>query len=171
MAVNKSRTFSDVFADVSKNNRPASLAYASASAAVIARLSGFPVTKSNLFPARAMIMFSFACLCSSLTQAFALSREDCSLIRGRKQLVGSGRETYSLSDIVNHNGTVRIPVVHGSKRFVPLLTSRIPYLELHCGTVVKGYGLCEERSTYGRLPVIIELVLLWFSNETDSEVL
>jgi len=161
MAVNRSRTFSEVFAEVSKNRSPASLAYASASAALTARLSGFSVTKSSLFPARAMMMFSFACLCSSLTQALALSRDDWSLVRDRKQPIVSGKEAYSLGDIVNDNGTVCIPVVHGRKRFVPLLTRRVPYLELHGGTVVEGYSLCEERSSYGRLPVIIKLVLLY----------
>ena len=62
IAVKSSRTFSDVFADVSKKSRPASLAYASASAVAITRLSGCSATKSALFPARAIIMFSFACL-------------------------------------------------------------------------------------------------------------
>ena len=61
IAVKRSRTFSAVLAEVSKNKSPASLAYASASAVVIARLSGLSATKSNLLPARAMIMFSFAC--------------------------------------------------------------------------------------------------------------
>ena len=62
IAVKRSRTFSDVFADVSKKSRPASLAYASASAVAIARLSGWSATRSALFPAKAMIMFSLACL-------------------------------------------------------------------------------------------------------------
>lgn len=74
--MNRSFTFSAVFADVSKNKRPASFAYASASTVDTARLSGWSVTKSDLLPARAMIMFSFACLCNSLTQDFALSRDD-----------------------------------------------------------------------------------------------
>jgi hypothetical protein len=61
MDVNNSLTFSDVLAEVSKNSNPASLAYASASAVLIARLSGWLVTKSSLLPARAMMIFSFAC--------------------------------------------------------------------------------------------------------------
>jgi hypothetical protein len=41
----------------------------------MARLSGCSVTKSSLFPASAMTMFSFAWRWSSLTQAFALSSD------------------------------------------------------------------------------------------------
>ena len=74
--MNSSRTFSAVLADVSKNRSPASFAYASASAAGITRLSGCSVTRSSLLPARAMMMFSLAWRCSSLTHAFALSRDD-----------------------------------------------------------------------------------------------
>jgi hypothetical protein len=61
--VNSSRMFSAVFADVSKKRRPDSLANASASAVGMARLSGFPVvslTRSSLFPASAMMIFSLA---------------------------------------------------------------------------------------------------------------
>lgn len=76
MAVNSSRTFDDVFADVSKKSRPASRAYSSASAVWITRLSGFSVTRSSLFPASAITMFSFAWRCSSLTHDLALSRDD-----------------------------------------------------------------------------------------------
>lgn len=78
MAVKSSLTFSAVLADVSKNSRPASLAYCWASAVEMARLSGLSVTRSNLLPARAIMIFSFACRCNSFTHAFALSREDCS---------------------------------------------------------------------------------------------
>lgn len=60
MAVNRSLTFSAVLADVSKNSRPASRAYASASDAGMARLSGCSVTRSSLLPASAIIMFSLA---------------------------------------------------------------------------------------------------------------
>lgn len=75
MAVNSSLTFSAVFALVSKNKRLASLAYASASAVETARLSGCSATRSALLPASAMMMFSFACRCSSLTHALALSSD------------------------------------------------------------------------------------------------
>jgi hypothetical protein len=60
MAVKSSLTFSAVFAEVSKKSRPASWAYCSASAVETARLSGSSVTRSSLFPARAMMMFSLA---------------------------------------------------------------------------------------------------------------
>lgn len=60
MAVNSSLTFSAVLAEVSKKRRPASRAYDSASAAGMALLSGCSVTRSSLFPARAMMMFSLA---------------------------------------------------------------------------------------------------------------
>lgn len=77
MAVNSSFTFSAVFADVSKNKRPASLAYASASAVSTARFDGVDVAKSSLFPARAMTIDSLAWRWSSLTHALALSSEAC----------------------------------------------------------------------------------------------
>lgn len=76
MAVNSSLTFSAVLAEVSKNKSPASRAYASASEAGMARLSGCSVTRSSLFPASAMMMFSLAWRWSSLTHALALSRDD-----------------------------------------------------------------------------------------------
>ena len=72
MALNNSLTFSPDFADVSKNSRPASLAYASASAVSMARWA----ERSDLLPANAMMMASGACRWSSFTHAFALSRED-----------------------------------------------------------------------------------------------
>jgi hypothetical protein len=76
MAVKSSRTFEDVLAEVSKKRRPASRAYASASAVGIALLSGFSVTRSSLLPARAMTIFSFAWRCNSLTHDLALSSDD-----------------------------------------------------------------------------------------------
>ena len=78
IAVNNSRTFSAVFADVSKNSNPASLAYAEASAVVMARLSGWSATRSDLLPASAMMMFSLAWRWSSFTQDLALSNDDLS---------------------------------------------------------------------------------------------
>jgi hypothetical protein len=74
-AVNSSFTFSEVFAEVSKKRRLASLAYASASATGTARLSGCSATRSALFPARAMTMFSLAWRWSSFTHALALSSD------------------------------------------------------------------------------------------------
>jgi len=76
IAVKSSRTLVEVFAEVSKKRRPASLAYASASAVSMARLSGNSLTTSTLFPANAMMMFSLACLWSSFTHDLALSNDD-----------------------------------------------------------------------------------------------
>lgn len=80
IAVNSSLTFSAVLALVSKKRRFASFAYASASAVGTARLSGCSATRSALFPASAMMMFSLACRWSSFTHALALSNELCNLI-------------------------------------------------------------------------------------------
>ena len=113
IAVNRSRTFSAVFADVSKNSNPASLAYASASDVVMARLSGCSATKSALLPARAMIMFSLACLCNSFTHAFALSKDDCNAVS--LVLLGRVAATYCLCYIVDNDGAVGVPIVHRSK--------------------------------------------------------
>ena len=111
IAVKSSRTFSAVFADVSKNSKPASLAYASASAVVMARLSGCSVTKSSLFPANAMMIFSFACRWSSLTHALALSRDDCGHVsQDPFSLIGTW--THSLCYVVDNYGAVGIPIVH-----------------------------------------------------------
>jgi len=62
MAVKSSLTFSAVFAEVSKKRRPASRAYASASAVSTARFEGEPVgdARSSLLPAKAITIFSFA---------------------------------------------------------------------------------------------------------------
>lgn len=157
MAVNSSRTFSAVFADVSKNSSPASRAYASASAVVIARLSGCSATRSDLFPARAIMMFSFACLWSSFTHDFALSRDDYLPIS--RAWADFAQGIYSLCDIVNHDCTVCVPIVHRCKRLVSLLACRIPYFELDSRGVVEGDGLCEEGSSDSRFSVVIELIL------------
>jgi hypothetical protein len=97
ISVNSSRTFSAVFADVSKNSRPASLAYCWASAVGMARLSGFSLTKSSLFPARAITMFSFAWRWSSFTQAFALSSDDYSQVRSMEQQMIAGLTAWVIS--------------------------------------------------------------------------
>ena len=68
-----------------------------------------------------------------------------------------------MGDVVDHNGAVGVPVVHGSKRLVPLLTRRIPDLKFDGCGFVEGYGLGEEGSADGGLPVIIELILATMS--------
>lgn len=157
MAVNNSLTFSAVFAEVSKNRSPASLAYASASEVVIARLSGCSATRSALFPARAMIIFSLACLCSSLTQAFALSNEDCRVVSLDQILDKS--ISYCLCDIVDNDCAVGISIIHRRKRLVSFLACGIPYLEFHCGGLVKGDGLRKEGGPNRGFSVVIELIL------------
>lgn len=82
-----------VLADVSKKSSPASLAYASASAVWICRLSGLSLTISTLLPANAMTMFSLACLCSSLTQDLALSSDDYTSIRINLDVIESDFHT------------------------------------------------------------------------------
>lgn len=88
------------------------------------------------------MIFSFACLCSSFTHAFALSSEDCGCVsvdsRKKKGLL------YSLCNIIDDNSAVGISVVHGGQRLVSFLSCSIPYLKLHCRGIVKGDGLREE---------------------------
>jgi hypothetical protein len=166
MAVKSSRTFSLVFAEVSKKSRPASRAYCSASAWVMARLSGDSVTRSSLFPASAMMMFSLAWRCSSLTQAFALSKEDypISVCCG----LGGSRGTYRLGDVVDHYSAVGIAVVHGRERLVTLLARCVPDLELDGCGFIEGDRLREEGGADGGLPVIVELILAtWLALNLD----
>lgn len=51
---------------------------------------------------------------------------------------------YSLSDVVDNDSTVRIPVVHWSQGLVSFLASGIPYLELDRCAFVQRNGLCQE---------------------------
>jgi hypothetical protein len=168
MAVNSSCTFSAVFADVSKKSSPASFAYASASAVSIARLSGCSVTKSSLFPASAMMMFSLACRWSSLTHDLALSRDVWELagvsrgeIDGTSEAAKGGQRgrTHGLRNVVDDDGAVGVPVVHGRQRLVPLLARCVPDLKLDCRVLVERDGLCEEGGADGGFPVRVELVL------------
>lgn len=57
------------------------------------------------------------------------------------RLPGQFGNAYSLGNIVDHNSTVCISVVHWRQRLVSLLSSGIPYLELHGGIIVEGYCL------------------------------
>ena len=104
-----------------------------------------------------MIIFSFACLCSSLTHDFALSRDDYRSISSNS--LGLVRVDYSLCDIVDDNCAVCVSVIHWCKRLVPLLACSIPYFELDSRSIVKGDGLCEEGSSDSRFSVVVELVL------------
>lgn len=67
---------------------------------------------------------------------------------------------YRLSNIIDDNGTIGIPVVHGRERLVSFLTRRVPNLELYSCVLVEGNGLGQEGSANGGLPVIIELILV-----------
>lgn len=67
--------------------------------------------------------------------------------------------TYSLCDIVDDHGAVRIPVVHGRQRLVSLLPGRVPDFKFHCRVLVERDGLCEEGGANSRFSVRVELVL------------
>ena len=69
--------------------------------------------------------------------------------------------TYGLCDIVDDNSTVRVAIVHGCERFVPLLTSRVPYLELDGRSFIEGDSLGEEGCADCGFPVVIELILIY----------
>lgn len=73
--------------------------------------------------------------------------------------MGRKSRTYSLGDVIDHNGTVGVSIVHRSQRLISLLASSIPDFKLDRGALVEGDGLCQEGSADGRLSVIIELVL------------
>ena len=49
-----------------------------------------------------------------------------------------------MGDVINDDGAVGVPIIHGRQRLVPLLSRRIPYLKLHSGVFVEGDGLGEE---------------------------
>lgn len=128
--MNSSLTFSAVFALVSKNNNPASLAYASASAVSTAL---FDVgedddgdARSSLLPASAITMFSLAWRWSSLTHALALSSEDCVLVSLFVDERRGGGEADGLRDIIDHYSAVGVAIVHGCQGLVTLLASGIP---------------------------------------------
>jgi hypothetical protein len=101
-----------------------------------------------------------------LTQALALSNELCktailvsdlhfkeSLLRqlphARALAWSCSRDTYSLCDVINDNGTVGIAVVHGRERLVAFLTCSVPNLEFDGCGFVESDCLSEEGSTDG----------------------
>jgi hypothetical protein len=102
-------------------------------------------------------MFSLACRCSSLTHDFALSRDDYPLVSSCFR-ISSTRETYSLRDIVDDNGAIGVPVVHGGQGLISLLARSVPYLELNGCVLVKGYCLCEKSGADSRLAIVVELI-------------
>lgn len=64
-----------------------------------------------------------------------------------------GDSTYSLCDIVDYYGAVRIPVVHGRQRLVPLLPGSVPDFKFDSRVLVEGDGLCEEGGADGGFSV------------------
>lgn len=54
------------------------------------------------------------------------------------------RGAHLVGDVVDHDGRLRPPVVHGGQAVVPLLAGRVPDLKLH-RCVVQADGLCEKR--------------------------
>jgi len=64
-----------------------------------------------------------------------------------------------LRDVVDYYGTVGISVVHGRQGLVPFLACGIPDLELDCGVLVQGDGLCEEGRTDCGFSIRVKLVL------------
>lgn len=136
----------------------------------MARLSGCSVTRSSLFPARAMMMFSLAWRWSSLTHAFALSRDDYNRYVNDASCLGERVwiTTYSLCDVVDYYCAVRIPVVHGRQRLVALLPGSVPDFKFDCRVLVEGDGLCEEGGANGRFSVRVELVLAVCQREGDK---
>lgn len=80
----------------------------------------------------------------------------------------SDYSTYSLCNVVHYHSTVGIPVVHGSEGLVSLLACGVPDLELDCGVLVEGNGLCKEGSADGRFSVVVELVLFMLTRKLPS---
>ncbi len=87
------------------------------------------------------------------------------------------RATYGLGDIVDNNGTVGIPVIHGSEGLVSFLACRIPDLKLHCGVLIERDRLRQEGGTDCGFSVRVELVLpkgrdqrMCLSSNTDSRL-
>jgi hypothetical protein len=67
--------------------------------------------------------------------------------------------TYSLGNVVYHDGAVGISVVHGSQGLVSLLAGSIPDLKLDRGGFVERDGLSQESGADGRFSERVELVL------------
>ena len=55
------------------------------------------------------------------------------------------KTTYCVGDVVDHDGGLGSPVVHGRQAVISLLSGSVPDLKLHC-CVIQTYRLCEEGS-------------------------
>lgn len=76
--------------------------------------------------------------------------------------------SYSLGDVINHNGAVGVSIVHGSQRLVSLLAGGIPDFELDCRVFVQRDGLCQEGGANRRLSVVIKLILIHVNMDIPS---
>lgn len=56
--------------------------------------------------------------------------------------------TYCVGDVVDHNGSLGPPVVHGCQAVIPFLSCSVPDLKLDC-CIIQTYRLCEEGSWGG----------------------
>ena len=57
--------------------------------------------------------------------------------------------THSLSNVIDDNSAVGVPVVHRRQGLVSFLPGGIPYFEFHRRILVKRDGLCKESSADG----------------------
>lgn len=66
------------------------------------------------------------------------------MVSERNESWGRTTQTYSLGDVIDHNSTVGVSIVHRSQRLISLLASGIPDFELDGGAFVEGDGLRQE---------------------------
>lgn len=52
-------------------------------------------------------------------------------------------ETHCVGDVVDHDGSLGPPVVHGRQTVIPFLPCSVPDLKLDC-CIIQTYCLCEE---------------------------
>ena len=58
-------------------------------------------------------------------------------------------DTHSLSNVIDDNRAVGVPVVHRRQGLVSFLPGGIPYFEFHRRILIKRDGLCKESSADG----------------------
>ena len=68
------------------------------------------------------------------------------------------RATHRLCDVVDNDGAVGVPVVHGREGFISFLPGCIPYFKFYRRSVIEGDCLSEEGGADGGLSVVVELV-------------
>jgi hypothetical protein len=88
-------------------------------------------------------------------------------VNGADNNGGGAAQAYGLCDVIDDDGAVCVAVVHGSKRLVALLASRIPDLKLDRRVVVEGNGLGEEGGADGGFPVVVKLVLRGLARDLE----